>query len=97
MGRLDRASAAVANALRVLPAAGGPGDFATGPRWERMIERVHALGPRPLAELLAEIAAVTGQHVRVVDLVEEYVALDPAVLRAVGGDRFPPNVLEVVR
>ena len=68
-----------------------------GPRFERQIARVHALGPRPLAELLAEIAAVTGQHVRVVDLVEEYVALDPAVLRAVGGDRFPPNVLEVVR
>ena len=60
------------------------------PRHERMVERVHSLGPRPLAELLAEIAAVTGQHVRVVDLVEEYAALDPAVLRAVGADHFPP-------
>ena len=62
-------------------------------RWERQIEHVHSLGPRVVAELLDEIAAVTGQHVRVVDLVEEYAALDPAV----GGDRFPPNVLEVVR
>ena len=61
-----------------------------GPRFERLVERVHALGARPLAELLAEIAAVTGQHVRVVDLVEEYAALDPAVLRAVGADHFPP-------
>ena len=60
------------------------------PRFERQIEHVHSLGPRPLAELLAEIAAVTGQHVRVVDLVEEYAALDPAVLRAVGADHFPP-------
>ena len=44
-----------------------------GPRFERMIERVHPLGPRPLAELLIEI------------------------IRALGGDRFPPNVLGVVR
>ena len=97
MGRLDRAGAAVANALRVLPAAGGPGDFATGPRWERMIEHIHSLGPRAVAELLAEIAAVTGQHVRVVDLVEEYAQLDPAVLRAIGRDQFPPMALELVR
>ncbi len=67
------------------------------PRFERMIERLHRLGPRVFGELLAEIAAAAGQHVRVVDLVEEYAALDPAVLRAVGGDKFPPNVLEVVR
>jgi len=102
MQRLDRASAAVANALRVLPAAAepgypSPGELAAGPRWERLIERVHSLGPRPLAELLAEIAAVTGQHVRVVDLVEEYSRLDPEIVRAVGADRFPPMPLEVVR
>ena len=66
-------------------------------RRERLIERVHALGPRPLAEMLAEIAVATGQHVRVVDLVEEYAQLDPAVLRFLGGDKFPPNVVEVVK
>ncbi len=102
MTRLDRAGATVANALRILPTVVEPGypspsDFAAGQRLERMIERVHALGPRPLAELLAEIAAVTGQHVRVVDLVEEYAALDPAVLRALGADIFAPMPLEVVR
>ena len=79
-----------------LPCADDPGDFATGQRLERMVERVHALGPRAVGELLAEIAAVTGQHVRVVDLVEEYAALDPAVLRAVGADHFPPMPLGVV-
>ncbi len=90
--------------VNVMPAAQGDGhpgghldEPTTGPRWERMIEHIHSLGPRPLAEMLAEIAAATGQHVRVVDLVEEYAALDPAVLRAVGGDRFPPIPLEVVR
>ena len=68
-----------------------------GQRLEHLVERVHALGVRPLAELLAEIATVTGQHVRVVDLVEEYAQLDPAVLRFLGGDRFPPMPLGVVR
>jgi len=66
-------------------------------RWERQIEHLHRLGPRVFGELLAEIAAVTGQHVRVVGLVEEYAALDPAALRVVGGDRFPPMPLGVVR
>ena len=68
-----------------------------GPRFHRRIEHLHRLGPRVFGEMLAEIAAVTGQHVRVVDLVEEYAALDPAVLRAVGGDSFPVMPLEVVR
>ena len=67
------------------------------PRLERMVERVHALGPRPLGEMLAEIAHRTGQHVRVVDLVEEYAQLDPDLLRFLGGDSFAPMPLEVVR
>ena len=67
-----------------------------GPRFERHVVRVHSLGPRPLGELLAEIAAVTGQHVRVVDLVEEYAQLDPGVFRFLGGDKFPPMPLGVV-
>ena len=97
MGRLDRASAAVANALRVLPAAGGPGDFATGPRWERMIERVHALGPRPLGGMLSEIAKAPGRPDIVADRLQAYAALDSELIRYLGGDRFPPMPLEVVR
>ena len=38
------------------------GEVITGPRLERLVERVHSLGPRPLAELLAEIATATGEH-----------------------------------
>ena len=66
-------------------------------RWERQIEHLHRLGPRVFGELLAEIAAATGQHVRVVDLVEEYAQLDPDLLRFLGGDQFLPTVVEVVR
>jgi hypothetical protein len=68
-----------------------------GPRFARQIKRVHALGPRPLAELLDEIATATGQPALVADHVEKYSQLDPAALRAVGGDRFPPSVLGAVR
>ena len=65
--------------------------------YERMVERLHRLGPRPTAELLIEIATATGQHAVIADRLQAYAALDPAVLRALGADRFPPSVLEVVR
>jgi hypothetical protein len=68
-----------------------------GPRFEHLVERVHTLGPRPIGELLAEIATATGEHALIADLVEAYAALDPEIVRAVGGDRFPPMPLEVVR
>ena len=101
-GRLDRASAAVANAMRILPAAGEPGhmsagESAAGQRRERLIERVHSLGPRPLSEMLAEIAIATGQPGVVMDRLHAYAALDSAIVRALGGDRFPPMPLGLVR
>ena len=80
-----------------LPCADDPGDFATGQRLERMVERVHALGPRVVSELLSEIAIATGEPGLIADRVEAYAALDPAVLRAVGADSFPPSVLGIVR
>ena len=64
--------------------------------YERMVERIHALGPRPFAELLDEIATATGQHAVIADRLQAYAALDPAVLRAVGGDKFPPMPLQVM-
>ena len=68
-----------------------------GPRFERQVVCVHALGPRPLAELLAEIAAVTGQPAIVADRLQTYARLDPEIVRAVGGDQFPPRLLCAVR
>ena len=94
MQRLDRAGAAVAPALRALPVTG---ELAVGQHLERMIERVHALGPRPLAELLDEIATATGQPALIADRVEAYAGLNPEIVRALGADRFPPMPLEVVR
>ncbi len=66
-------------------------------RFERMVERLHRLGPRPTAELLNEIMRYTGQSKFIADRLQAYAALDPEIVRAVGGDRFPPMPLEVVR
>ena len=94
--------AAVASAMRLLPVAGKPGhpppgEIAAGQRFERQIMRVHALGPRPLAELLDELSTATGQPALIADRVEAYAGLNPEIVRAIGADRFPPMPLEVVR
>ena len=68
-----------------------------GPRFERHVIRVHSLGPRPLAEMLIEIATATGSPDLIADRLQAYAALDAEIVRAVGGDRFPPNVWEVVQ
>ncbi len=73
------------------------GEAVAGPRFERMVERVHNLGPRPLAELLIEIARRTGQSIFIADQLQAYAALDPEIVRFVGGDKFPPMPLGVVR
>ena len=66
-------------------------------RWERQIERLHRLGPRPTAELLIEIARDTGRPDIVVGRLQEYARLDSEIVRAVGGDRFPAMPFQVVR
>ncbi len=68
-----------------------------GPRFERQIEHVHALGPRVFAELLGEIATATGQPALIADRLQAYAALDPALVHVIGGDKFPPMPLELVR
>ena len=52
------------------------------PAFRRHVERIHALGPRPLGEMLAELAARPGCASAVV------AGLDPAMLHQLGGDRW---------
>ncbi len=68
-----------------------------GPRFQRQVVRVHALGPRPFAEMIVEIATATGEPGLIADRVEAYAGLDPEIIRALGADSFPPMPLEVVR
>ncbi len=108
---LNRANAAVVNAPRVLPAADFPGypspseitagletiQALGGLRFERMVERLHRLGARPLAELLFEIATATHEPGLIADRVKAFANLDPEIVRAVGADRFPAMPLTVIR
>jgi hypothetical protein len=58
--------------------------------FRQRVTKVHRLGPRAVAELLAEVAV----EADVLDVVDEaldaFCRLDFETLQAVGGDRLPP-------
>jgi hypothetical protein len=54
-------------------------------RIQRHAESIHAGGPRVISELIAEIIS---RHPDLAARVEAYAALDPAIARAIGADRF---------
>ncbi len=58
--------------------------------FRRQVERLHRLGPRATAELLAEIGAERGIQTIIDRKVDTYVELDPEALEAAGGDDFSP-------
>lgn len=58
-------------------------------RFQRLCVKMHALGPRALAEFLAELGAERLIRFRIEKKLERYAALDPAVLRALGADQLP--------
>ena len=66
-------------------------------RLRRGAEHVCRLGPRALAELLAEIGAQHGIHDEIVRALAAYQRVTPGMLRAAGGDRFPVQIQEVPR
>ncbi len=65
-------------------------------KFRRLVDHLHQLGPRPVAELLTELVG-TDEQARsdVLHLLEKYAALDPAMVRALGADAFPPTVFAV--
>ena len=56
---------------------------------QRAAEHLCVLGPRCLAELLSEIGTAANSMPLIVERAVAYQQLDPAVVRAIGGDRFP--------
>ncbi len=80
--------------------------FGAEPRWQtndtvdmtarlkrhRQIEHLHRLGPRAVGELLYEVAE-GGDLDRALD---SYEHLTPSLLKALGGDRFPPAPLHEI-
>jgi hypothetical protein len=58
-------------------------------RRQRAAEQLHALGPRPVLEAMREISG--GAELDTV--LHRYAAIDPVLVRKLGGDRFPPSPL----
>ena len=60
--------------------------------FQRKVERLHALGPRVTAELLAEIGAERSIQTVIDQKLDTYAQLEPEALETTGGDDFwqPP-------
>ncbi len=66
-------------------------------RFHRQVEKLHRLGPRAYGELLAEIGEQRGCRTFIDQRLRAYAALDPEVVRELGGDRFPRPPLYSVK
>ncbi len=69
----------------------GPvGDRLRGsPALQRIVERVHSAGPRPVGELLVELLEHANADPAILDKLHKWGRLDPEVVRALGGRNFP--------
>jgi hypothetical protein len=65
-------------------------------RRQRYAARILPLGDRVLFELVDHIAGRFGIEDEVDRLLDRFAGLDPTVLRALGGDRLPPNPTRII-
>ena len=74
------------------------GDLVADLRFHREAEKLHALGPRAVGELLMEIGEQRGIRTFIDQRLRAYAALDPEVARELDGAEFPrPPLYEVPR
>jgi hypothetical protein len=66
------------------------------PATQRLVEHLHKLGPRALAEFLAELAAHPRDLQGTVSLLRSYAEISGDVLRTLNADRFPRRALRPV-
>jgi hypothetical protein len=66
-------------------------------RFRRDIEALHRLGARAVYELLVELGRERLIRTAIEVKVRRYAALDPTIMGAVGGDRFPAAPLHLVQ
>ena len=64
--------------------------------FQRDIERLHRLGPRPQYELLREIERRYGCARFIRERVKRYAELDPEIVADLGGDVFPSTPIREV-
>jgi hypothetical protein len=58
------------------------------PRYRRLTERLHRLGPRPIGEAI--IAVADGRDI--LSVLEEYAQLDPAAVALLDARDWPPTI-----
>jgi len=58
-------------------------------RFRHLSERLHALGPRAVGELLSELAQAHYTHQDTMKRLESYARLDPETMAALGADAWP--------
>ena len=68
-----------------------------GMKFRRRVERLHKLGPRAVGEHLAELAAERSIGIIIDRKLATYTELQPAALKATGGDEFWAVPLREVR
>jgi hypothetical protein len=73
-----------------------PANGARRLRRQRYAARIWPLGDRVLFELVDHIAGRFDLEDEVDRLLDRFAGLDPAVLRALGGDRLPPNPTRII-
>ena len=61
-------------------------------RFRRLVQRLHALGPRVTGEAFAHLGAKHGIQTSIEQTVEHFTELEPETLQAAGGNDFwqPP-------
>jgi hypothetical protein len=60
------------------------------PRFRQLTDRLWRLGPRPTGELILEIAAAHGFEAEVLDRLERFARIDPALVAGVDARDWPP-------
>ncbi len=71
-------------------------ELVDNPRFRHQVEHLHSLGPRAIAELLAEIGVERGIRTIIDRKLDRYSQLKPEALKATGGDAFRTPLLRKV-
>ena len=68
-------------------------EIVAGLKFRRQVIRLRRQGDRALCEAFAHLGAKHSIQTSIEQTIEHFIELEPEILEAAGGDRFPPNPL----